>query len=296
MKKGLVGAVNEAVPNCYPGYCVRDIVKNAMKYKAKVAQLIWRAASTYSKKRFEECLRLIELVTPECGSYIKDIPHERWANSFFPAKRFGHITSNVAESCDAMMKEVRRHFPFNAVVEFLKNVSAVFNDRLQEHTRSSSPLPSKVLETIKKATKVSSKLSVRSVRDGVFTVGRVKNGESPRVVDTVKKTCTCGWYQEHGIPCYHACAVMMRKGIPAEALCSDLVKTETIVRLYSSTIYPIDSDGLDEVTLIAPDPPKKIGRPKGKRMKSHLEQQPLRRNRCSLCGKLGHNKRSCPDK
>ena len=91
-EKGLVGVVKEAVPNCYPSYCVRHIVKNAMKYKAKVAQLIWRAASTSSKKRFEECLHLIELVTPECGSYNKDIPPERCANSF--SRQFVHSEQN----------------------------------------------------------------------------------------------------------------------------------------------------------------------------------------------------------
>ena len=127
-------------------------------------------------------------------------------------------------------------------------------------------------------------------------MGRVKNGESLRIVDVVKKTCSCGWYQEHGTPCYHACAVMIKNGIPAETLCLDLAKTETLVRLYSAAIYPVDNDGLDEVTLIGPDPPKKIGRPKGRRMRSSLEQQPVRRNRCSACGKMGHNKRSCTKK
>ena len=195
-----------------------------------------------------------------------------------------------------MMKDVRRHFPFNAVIEFLKKVSFIFNDRFQEHSRSTSTLGGNVLEKIKSSIEVSSSLSVQNVRDGVFAVGRVKNGESLRIVDVVGKTCSCGWYQEHGIPCFHACAVMIKNAIPAEDLCSDLVKTETIIRLYSAAIYPVDSDGLDEVTLIAPEPPKKIGRPKGKRIRGYLEQQPQRRNRCSVCGKTGHNKRSCPDK
>ena len=53
-EKRLVGVVKETVPNCYPGYCVRHIIKNFMKYKVKVAQIIWRAASTHSKKRFDE--------------------------------------------------------------------------------------------------------------------------------------------------------------------------------------------------------------------------------------------------
>ena len=166
-EKGLVGVVKEAVPNCYPGYCVRHIVKNFLKYKVKVSELIWRAASTYSKKRFEECLRLIEMVTPEGGSYIRDIPAKRWANSHFPAKRFGHLTSNVAEWCNAMMKDVRRHFPFNAVIEFLKKESSIFNDRFQEHSRSTSTLGGNVLEKIKSSIEVSSSLSAECERWGL---------------------------------------------------------------------------------------------------------------------------------
>ena len=65
---------------------------------------------------------------------------------------------------------------------------------------------------------------------------------------------------------------MLKHGIPAEDLCLDVVKTETLVRLYSGTVLPIDSNDLEEVTLIPPEVPKKIGRPRGKRIKNHLEK------------------------
>ena len=192
-----------------------------------------------------------------------------------------------------MMKDVRKLFPLNAVNEFLIKVSTLFGSRLNEHASSPSMLPDNVIETIKSAVEIGSGLSVRRMTDSVFVVTRVGNGEKRRVVNISEKTCTCKWYQEHGIPCYHACAVMLKHGIPAEDFCLDVVKTETLVRLYSGTVLPIDSDDLEEVTIIPPEVPKKIGRPRGKRIKNHLEKS-AKENRCSLCGTVGHNKRTCP--
>ena len=124
-------------------------------------------------------------------------------------------------------------------------------------------------------------------------MARLNCGEKHRIVDTARKTCTCGWYQEVGIPCFHACAVMFWHKIPADQLCHDVAKKETLVRVYSEPVIPVDVEDVEEVTLLPPPVPKKIGRPKGKRMMSALETAPRKKIVCSRCGKTGHNKRTC---
>ena len=85
---------------------------------------------------------------------------------------------------------------------------------------------------------------------------------------------------------------MLRCGMRAEDLCADVVRTETLVRLYAGAVLPVDTDDLDEVTVMPPDVPKKIGRPKGRRFEGCLEGA-KGKYCCSVCGQAGHNKRSC---
>ena len=194
-----------------------------------------------------------------------------------------------------MMKDVRKLYPLNAVNEFLIKVSVLFNSRLDEHVASPSALPKNILEQIKSSVKIGATLTVRKMTAARFIVTRVGNRNKRRFVDLSEKTCSCKWYQEHGVPCYHACAVLLKHGMPAEDLCTDMAKTDTLVRLYSATVFPVDSDDLEEMTVIPPEVPKKIGRPKGKRIKNRLEKTTRGKNCCSLCGEVGHNKRTCPE-
>ena len=152
-----------------------------------------------------------------------------------------------------------------------------------------------ILERIKSSVEIGATLAVRKITDTRFIVTRVGNRERRRFVNVAEKTYSCKWYQEHGVPCYHACAVLLKHEIPAEDICSDMTKTETLVRLYSATVFPVDSGDLEEVTVIPPEAPKKIGRQKGKRSKNRLEKTPRGKNCCSLCGEVGHNQRTCPE-
>ena len=89
--------------------------------------------------------------------------------------------------------------------------------------------------------------------------------------------------------------MLLKHEMPAEDLCTDMAKTDTLVRLYSATVFPVDSEDLEEMAVIPPEVPKKIGRPKGKRIKNRLEKTTRGKNCCSLCGEVGHNKRTCPE-
>ena len=192
-----------------------------------------------------------------------------------------------------MMKDVRKLFPFNALNAFLNKTSQLFVERLQQHSAATTALPPNVLTKIKDAVKTGSGLAVQRVTESIFRVARINCGEKHRIVDVARKTCTCGWYQEVGIPCFHACAVMFRHQIPADQLCHNVAKKETLVRVYSEPVIPVDVEDVEEVTLLPPPVPKKIGRPKGKRIKSALEVVPKKKRFCSLCGGTGHNKRTC---
>ena len=173
-EKGLIAAAEQVLPNAFHAYCVRHIIKNVTStFKVKLAPLIWSAAKTHSKKRFDAILEAIQAANPGVSLYLKEIPPERWANSHFPARRVGHLTSNVAESCNAMMKDVRKLFPFNALNAFLNKTSQLLIERLQQHSAATTALPPNVLTKIKDAVKTGSGLAVQRVTESIFKVALI---------------------------------------------------------------------------------------------------------------------------
>jgi hypothetical protein len=49
----------------------------------------------------------IEALNPAAAQYLRSIPVELWAVAHFPGTRHGHLTSNIAESVNKILREDR---------------------------------------------------------------------------------------------------------------------------------------------------------------------------------------------
>ena len=95
-----------------------------------------------------------------------------------------------------------------------------------------------------------------------------------------------------GVPCAHAVAVIAQRKLQLEEFVHPARRTDALRRLYAEGSTPILVDTLPEVPLLPPMNAKARGRPKKKRIPSATEKQ-KRPVVCSVCGKKGHNKRTC---
>jgi predicted nucleic acid-binding Zn finger protein len=133
---------------------------------------------------------------------------------------------------------------------------------------------------------------IESTLDGLAQA-YVPNGTT-HIVNLRQRSCTCGEFQEHQLPCRHAIAVCLAQAHDPY----DYVHTYYSVDFYSKTyekhMQPIrEEDLVDEFSdCEAPILTKQRGQPKKRRYR-HDEAPNRCQVVCGHCGEQGHNRRSC---
>ena len=116
------------------------------------------------------------------------------------------------------------------------------------------------------------------------------------VVDIDQWTCSCRIWQVWRLPCKHACACieMLKKNV--YDYCDPLYKVEAYQASYRGIVSPIPSIGMEEASVDAnvfvrtPD----VRAPTCRRRKKRYQSQGERcTTKCKLCGRPGHNRRTC---
>ena len=162
--------------------------------------------------------------------------------------------------------------------------------------------------------------TVNMANDRLFIVQQINNKQF--IVNLEGRTCTCGHYQENGIPCGHALSSIHHIGQSANAYISDAFSITTLRNTYQSNFNPIVLANLDSFTLNPQPVPHpclspsklraKFGRPKVNRAtrssyRSRIAHartdmapiseadhpRPVGQQTCQNCGLPGHNRRTC---
>jgi transposase-like protein len=108
--KGLVEADVLLGVNCVRAYCCKHIegnLKDAYGAKDGLMALFWRAARARLPTAFEHWMDKIAACNPAATLYLRAIPADIWASAHFPGTRQGHLTSNIVESVNKLLREDR---------------------------------------------------------------------------------------------------------------------------------------------------------------------------------------------
>ncbi|MFQ6669266.1 hypothetical protein Gotur_034587 [Gossypium turneri] len=68
-----------------------------------------------NKDCFHEMLAVLRLINSEGTDYLCNIRFEQWAQAYDDGLRYGHMTSNLAECINSILKGTR-HLPITLVV------------------------------------------------------------------------------------------------------------------------------------------------------------------------------------
>lgn len=128
------------------------------------------------------------------------------------------------------------------------------------------------------------------------------------VVDLETRTCACRRWQLTGIPCSHAMRAIMDRSDDPDDYVHECYHKTSYLRSYENLIEGMNGPELwlhsSKQPLIEPIVTAQPGRPKKKRNKKNDEKKhsgPIQKIRvlstikCSNCGGLGHNIRSCKE-
>ncbi|XP_022861628.1 uncharacterized protein LOC111382004 [Olea europaea var. sylvestris] len=278
-------------------YHIQENLK--IKYRGKdIVTLFRKAVKAYSFQEFEKFIIEIESKSYDAWEYLTEMGIEHWARSHFLGRRYNMMTSNNAESLNALFKK-DRELPILAMLENIRDkLQQWFHDRREESQCCISVLTPTQEDKLFKTLDVARKVCVEPLDQFRFFVRCARN--FGYIIDLNNNTCTCRQFQLESFPCTRAVAVAMYRGILPHTLCSAYYTTGSWRVAYVETIFPVPNEVEWEVLghilslnnllspALSPRTPECI-----RTSKIPSIGEFLRPCKCDRYGATGHTKRFC---
>ncbi|KAM6543336.1 hypothetical protein CsatB_007783 [Cannabis sativa] len=297
--ESLIKAAREIYPEIAHSYCGYHILSNLKtsfkQHAAKYNLPFFGAVKAYTEKQFEFHMAELDGLDKRIRPYLKKIGYEKWSRIHSQNKRYSTMTSNISESLNAA-NLAARELPITTLLECLRALVQQWTHTNRTKAQNTfTKLPPTGEDILLKNYTYSLNLEVKATTDYFFEVTRMKESWE---VDLEKRTCTCNRFQIDEMPCGHAVAVMREMNMDPYTYCSDYYTKKNWLATYSGTVYPIGHQSewevpeeVKNIIVLPPHERVKSGRPKTLRRKAGWEKD--QHNKCSKCGELGHNKRTC---
>ncbi|KAJ9548659.1 hypothetical protein OSB04_021202 [Centaurea solstitialis] len=299
-------SINAAISAIFPGahhaLCCRHLVMNVRSRdpRIKVYRIAyWKACKAYTTRVFDRMMNILQVGVPEGAKLMEEVGVDRWSRAYFPAKRFNIMTSNSAESINAMSRFARR-LPIVGLIEYFREFQQEWYFlRRNKVAELNHPLTEWAQLKIQKRIGKSAMWTVRGIGYGRWQVLDMDRGAE---VDMTIRSCSCLKWQVSGLPCGHAIAVAKKLG---EKDCFHLITepyfmSELYKATYKGVINPVGPSQTweyPEDPLPIVHPPLVIkraaGRPKGNNRRPSRGESRTQK-RCPRCEEYGHTSTQCP--
>ncbi|KAF1894728.1 hypothetical protein Lal_00021021 [Lupinus albus] len=246
----------------------------------------------------------------EMGAWLDNIPKAKWAQCYDEGRRYGHMTTNLAECVNSVLKGSRA-LSITALFQttyyrlnlwFVDHRDEAFNMIKAGHIYCEE-----LTNVIKENQRQSTCQLVRSFsrETGVAEVEAPSRfGGRHSKVYTVKLTnswCDCGEFQSLRLPCFHAIATCSNLNLDCGQFISPIYRLDNILKVYELEFQPIGNEeywpSYSGPSFI-PNPimrRKRIGRPKTTRIHNEMDEvEPQLIKKCEWCRTEGHNRKTCP--
>ncbi|KAK4384378.1 hypothetical protein Sango_3066900 [Sesamum angolense] len=194
---------------CNPSYGIKHVIQNVKDqtgiFVGKLAQNILR--------KFNRIMEEIKKQNIKAFAYLDQINKEKWTASHDGGWRCGILTINMSECINGVLKGARR-LPISALVEITLEPI--------EHT----------------VTKYS------HFQQSASVVTRRQNGHgmNTHVVKIANRECSCGKWNQFGIPCSHAQKVCGAYNISVASMVKDYYDLMAYNNTYSKHFEPVQSE------------------------------------------------------
>ncbi|XP_075099243.1 uncharacterized protein LOC142176078 [Nicotiana tabacum] len=262
-------------------------------------ELYFATARSYTLDEFNERMLKIEEVDPRVKSYLYDIGYHRWSRVHTTVNRTFTMTSNIAESLNAVTKDARE-LPIFDLIEYMRTLLERWTkEKLSKAKGTFTYLGHKYNKELEDNSTLSQKLRVRASTDHIHTV---LDGVKRYMVCLENKKCSYGQFQLDELPCAHALAALRHRNEIYENYCSPYYTRKSLLLTYEMPVNPLPDEGkwdvpqhiLDEVVKPPAGDKRQPGRPHKERYKTFDEIKSKKyKVSCGNCGGEGHNKRTC---
>ncbi|XP_020967726.1 uncharacterized protein LOC107616306 [Arachis ipaensis] len=237
-------------------------------------------------------------------NWLNRIPREQYALAFDGGYRWGHMTTNLVECINSVLKGAR-NLPITALVKaiFYRLNELFTRKRAEAETRiNAGHVFSEVVTSKLHANQLSLgniQVSCFDRQNEVFEVREMPSGLE-FAADLRGLRCDCGEFQVDRIPCRHVFACCANQRLDWKLYLHDVYKIDQVRQVYRARFRPLGNP----TTWPAYNGPRFVpnpylrrvskGRPRMTRFLNEMDTRMLRRpRRCTLCGAEGHSRSRC---
>ncbi|XP_009604249.2 uncharacterized protein [Nicotiana tomentosiformis] len=228
--------------------------------------------------------RIIEEIDTRVKAYLYDISYQIWSRVHATVNRTWTMTSNIAESLNAVTKDARE-LPVVKLLEYMRTLREHWtNEKLLNAKGMFTYLGKKYNKEFEDNRTLSQKMRVRALTYYIHTV-----------IDGVKR------FILDELPCAHALVALRHRIEPYEIYYSPYYTSERHMQTYEIPVDPLPDESkwnvpqhIAEEVVKPPTGKRQPGRPQKQRYKPYDEVNAKKyKASCGNCGVEEHNKRSC---
>ncbi|KAK4385717.1 hypothetical protein Sango_2695700 [Sesamum angolense] len=208
---GLISAINYVPAFKFPRgvhrFCLRHVCSNFNKKfnNIRLKDLCWRAGAEVNARKFERIMTEIRELNEEAYNWLEMIDKTQWTLSHDSGWRTVRYFLERTTRCHRML---------NANQEWADFAFRIFEARQAEAVHH-----------------IVQKFDYNQQSASVLTLSLTGQGSHTYVVKLKHKTCSCGKWGTHGIPCSHAIQVSRHFGVNA----SNFIPQYYSIRAYRKT-------------------------------------------------------------
>ncbi|XWS18025.1 hypothetical protein CRYUN_Cryun32bG0006600 [Craigia yunnanensis] len=292
--------------NSHHGYCLHRLTEGLKRdldgsCTEEVLQVVvthfYDAARATALDGFKKSIENIGNISLEACEWILQSGPEHWANALFQGSRYGHFSSDVAETFYSWVTEL----PVIPIAKLIETICCKMIDLMNAQQSDSSQWLTKLTPAVEfkleqqnlKANMLQVPVSLGSTFEVCDSLGAIN------VVNIDLWDCSCREWQLKGFPCSHAVAVLQQSERSLYDYCSEYFTVDTFRSTYSNSINPVatlDMAVQKKSSRIEVRPPAlaHVSGPPKKRKKQYRQKGPFKRSlHCSKCQGAGHNRATC---
>ncbi|XP_059591129.1 uncharacterized protein LOC109121789 [Vitis vinifera] len=197
-------------------YCYRHVKENFSSFfnrqnirgkKGKEDALLLLDNIAYARLDidYNEAFEKLVRFNGDLARWVAENSPEHWAMSKFLKKRWDKMTTNIAESFNAWLREERHQTIYTLLMMHMDKLVAMLDTHMRGTDKWKSVVGPKTEENLMSNITRSAPITVMPYLGGTF---KVFTGEVYLVVDMQQHKCTCLTWQMSGLPCPHVCAVI----------------------------------------------------------------------------------------
>ncbi|WJZ96735.1 hypothetical protein VitviT2T_015388 [Vitis vinifera] len=309
--QGILRSVSELFGVENHAYCYRHVKENFSSFfnrqnirgkKGKKDALLLLNNTAYARLDidYNEAFEKLVRFNGDLARWVAENSPEHWAMSKFLKKRWDKMTTNIAKSFNAWLREERHQTIYTLLMMHMDKLVAMLDTHMRGTDKWKSVVGPKTEEKLMSNITRSAPIIVMPYLGGTF---KVFTGDVYLVVDMQQHKCTCLTWQMSGLPCPHVCAVIRTLRHDVYDYIDPCFKVSTQHLIYSGQFQPLPTHNMIKVceagtlqdgqgnvfpSLQSPQVRHPSVRPRQRRIESQFSHK--RAIHCSRCNGIGHNR------